>query len=57
MAFGRSIHRAIASFYETAQEGESFRLKAWLRVFEEDWKETQETEEIQYGGSELLTVF
>ena len=52
MAFGRSIHRAIASFYETAQEGESFRLKAWLRVFEEDWKVTQETEEIQYGKGE-----
>ena len=52
MAFGRSIHRAIASFYETAQEGKPFRLKAWLKVFEEDWKETQEKEEIRYAKGE-----
>ena len=27
MALGRSIHRALASFYETAKEGSPFRLK------------------------------
>jgi hypothetical protein len=42
VALGRSIHRAIASFYETAQEGRPFHLKAWLKVFEDDWAKAQE---------------
>lgn len=68
LAFGKSIHRAIASFYETAQEGEPFRLDAWLGVFGTDWKEAQETQEIRYEkgedyetllrqGTELLRVY
>ncbi len=52
VAYGRTIHRAIASFYETAKEGKPFRLEAWLKIFKEDWKEAQENEEIRYRKGE-----